>query len=66
MSPPGADARGDTGFGPWPAPSTLDMPHDHPGYGGSRRIKPDRLLVGVLAGAVLFYLFGRAVGLDRR
>ncbi len=29
-------------------------------------IKPDRLLVGVIAGAALFYFIGRALGLGRR
>lgn len=28
-------------------------------------IKPDRLLVGVIAGAALFYFIGRALGLGR-
>ncbi len=27
--------------------------------------KPDRLIVGLLAGIALFYLFGKAVGLGR-
>lgn len=27
--------------------------------------KPDRLLVGLLAGAALFYMLGRALGLGR-
>ena len=30
------------------------------------RIKRDRLLIGVLAGAGLFYLLGHAIGLGRR
>lgn len=29
-------------------------------------IKPDRLLVGVIAGAALLYFIGRALGLGRR
>lgn len=29
------------------------------------RPKRDRLLIGVLSGAVLFYLIGKALGLDR-
>jgi hypothetical protein len=29
-------------------------------------IKADRLLVGVIAGAALFYFIGRALGLGRR
>jgi len=38
---------------------TTDQQVQHP-------IKPDRLLVGVIAGAALFYFIGRALGLGRR
>lgn len=36
-------------------------PRPHPD-----RPKPDRFLVGAIAGAALFYLVGRALGLGRR
>jgi len=37
-----------------------------PAHLSRERSKPDRFLVGLLAGAALFYLFGRAMGLGRR
>jgi hypothetical protein len=44
----------------------------HPGrsaasvHPAAARSKPDRFLVGVVAGVAIFYLLGRALGLGRR
>lgn len=56
---------GDYG-GPAPGVHSLHQwrgPHEHHAVHGGRR--DDRLLVGILSGAVLFYLVGKALGLGR-
>lgn len=47
-------------------PHSLHGWQEHPDHGTGNRLKPDRFFVGFLAGAALFYLFGRAMGLGKK
>lgn len=49
---------------PGPTPSGLSAP-GFPSQPVNAEDGGDRLVVGLLAGAVLFYLFGKAIGLGR-
>ena len=48
----------------WPEPMAPRSTSDQ-GPARSAQTNPDRILVGLLAGVVLFYLLGKAIGLGR-
>ena len=47
-------------------PHSMHLWNSPPAHPAGERSKPDRFLIGVLAGAALFYLFGRAMGLGQK